>query len=386
MEHMFKELECYGELKVALEGMDSLPDDAKKLLGMFSPEVNSLNRKVAIESIGEKIKDGVKKVYEWIKSQIVQLIDFFKSGKLEIEQIKKEWDTISARVKEAKRFKTEKIALSPTITGYLAVKGKLAPDFVGSLGHVNSVINKLFDLQPNAINLSESIIKQLNEDTESKYQRGRVTDETLVGVGKLLYPLASELKTVDPSKNIYNATKVNTLGQRAIKVLDLVSTPLPGGYVIQGAYIEKVSSFGFGDTTSTGILKELLSTIKPSLTKVYSSGISFSGKALSKNECNGALDISKSILLSIDQSFSNSSSFEKALENIKGTLDKFKEDEDDLTVLSILKELVKFVKMDKDEIVRYSLKVVRATLRYVNESIDNKKEEDKPIPENMRLN
>ena len=378
-ETIFKELEHLTRLSVALEGFDSLPKDATAMLNAFkcsSPSFESMtfgDKQVSMESIGSKIKELAIAAAKWIKVQIAEFIAFLKSGKLEIGRVEAEVDQAEKEVAEAKTFQDNEITLSPLITGYLSVNGVLDRSFVDGLTRVREVVDTILEMQPGAIklagHLADEVIHLSNPDN-IKYKS--FIDEMV----EFSHRYGRKLTIPDPNKK----STVYVLNNN-VEVKDMMSSPLPGGYVLTGTIIERSPIFSLGEGYEASVKKasaveSLIETIRPKLVKNNAKGISFSGEALNKSDCHTVITEARSILSLLNRSFTSENEIKAGLKRISDAADAaLKVDESDMngyqvtSMMKLLRSLTKFVDMDKSHITRYSLKVIRASVRYVHESI-----------------
>lgn len=388
-------LDSLGQVKVALESMDAtrpLPADARVLLSIFmgpSVSLESASKSdVALESVGSKIADFAKKVADWIKTQIQEFIAFLKSGKLEIDAVEKELAQIKTAVAGFKDYKEGEISVSPMIVNALAINGELDEKFPDDMVRINDMLNLIFDMQPEGLKLAKKIITDLKADNFAL----QGSADTFAALGMLLKRYAGKLVSADTSKSLFNSknrhSKLNTLTRQPMKVQDLMSLPLPGGYALVGSFIDSGNMIR-GANNSKSIIKALLESAKPELVKTEGSGAAFTGKGLSHNAANKIINSSEHILATIRKDFA-SDDVADVLKSIADAVSTMKDFEDKNGVeffslsdrVGILSDLVKFIDMDKSKLVRYALKVIRYAVRYIHVSI---KGEAKEVDVNSRL-
>lgn len=399
---VFEELDHLIGLKAALESFDTLPPDAIELLNVFkqgTPSFESMefgDKKVSLESVGSKVKELVIAAAKWIKTQIVEFIAFLKSGKLEIGTVEKELEAIKSKVAEAKSYHTDEITLSPLVTGYLAINGVLDNTFASNMSRVRDAVSTIIDLQPSAIKVAKNIIEW------TKTLKGDMSDRHISDLPQQLAEFSQyygrKLVAVDKTKTAFGpnrATNVTVFTKANIKVQDMTSLPLPGGYALTGALISVPPSISLSadlaeEIRIEGIVEGLVKTISPELVKVQSAGIKFSGTALSQSDCKKVIDESGNLLDLLKRTFddtivkSTMSELTAAVDHVSSTINTSMNLGGVEKNIRILRDLVKFIELDKSQITRYSLKVIRAAVRYINASIVPA-EDVVPVSERNRL-
>lgn len=402
-ETIFKELEHLTRLSVALEGFDSLPKDATAMLNAFrcsSPSFESMtfgDKQVSMESIGSKIKELAIAAAKWIKVQIAEFIAFIKSGKLEITRVEAEVNQAEKEVAEARAFQEDEITLSPLITGYLAINGVLDRTFADNLVRVRNTLGLIFEMQPGACKLAETISTRITSLANDEVQG----TDLIKDLAEFSQRYGRKLVAVDKSKTFHigpnRASFVQVMTKAGIKVQDMTSLPLPGGYALVGTLMNVSGTVSLNaehekQKRITNIVEGLVKSIKPELVKVTSAGITFKGEALTKRDCNTVVTESRSIITTLKQSFSDDDTVSQALKNVDKSVDlvsRQPDQHDSKTYvmseqLKILRSLVPFIEMNKSQLTRYSLKVIRAAVRYVHASIVPA-EAVAPVPESNRL-
>lgn len=402
--NVFAEIDHLINLKVALESFETLPPDAVEMLNTFkrgTPSFESMefgDKTVSLESIGSKIKELATAAAKWIKTQIVEFIAFLKSGKLEIGRVEAELAQAEKEIGEAKSFQSGEITLSPLVTGYLAIDGVLDRTFANNMVRVRDILSLIFEMQPGACKLAGTIANEI---------AALAGEEGAAKVGTTVQDLAEfsqrygrKLVAVDRSKlqtgpNKFSSVQVFT--KAGIKVQDMTSLPLPGGYALVGTLMNvpatySINAQGERDSRIQNIVEGLIKSIKPELVKVQSAGITFKGEALDRNECHKVVTESRAILSELKQSFTTDDTLIKqALDGVAKSVDLVAQEKNGHSKafqmseqLKILRALVPFIEMNKSQLTRYSLKVIRAACRYVHASIVPA-EAIKPVPESNRL-
>lgn len=399
-ETIFKELEHLTRLSVALEGFDSLPKDATAMLNAFkcsSPSFESMtfgDKQVSMESIGSKIKELAIAAAKWIKVQIAEFIAFIKSGKLEITRVEAEVNQAESEIAAARAFQENEITMSPLVTGYLAINGVLDRTFADNMVRVENTLSLIFNMQPAACKLASTIAGNITKRSET--DKG---DDLVKDLAEFSQQYGRKLVAVDKTKKFTGpnrASNVTVFTEANIKIQDMTSLPLPGGYALVGTLVNVPGSMSLNlnhevEQRQRSIVEGLLKSIYPSLVKVQSAGITFKGEALTKSDCHTVVTVSKSTLALLKSSFADESVIKAALDDVNKSVDlvakteKYSDKEYLMSEdLKLLRALVPFIEMNKSQLTRYSLKVIRAAVRYVHASIVPA-EAIAPVPESNRL-
>lgn len=399
-ETIFKELDHLTRLHVALEGFDSLPKDATDMLNAFkcsSPSFESMtfgDKRVSLESIGSKVKEMAIAAAKWIKTQIAEFIAFLKSGKLEMTRVEAEVAQAESEIAAARSFQENEITLSPLVTGHLAINGVLDRTFASNMVRIENTLSLIFDMQPAACKLSEKIAAGIADTSWTGKAPDLVKDiaEFSQQYGRKLVATDKTKKFMGPNR----ASHVEVLTKANIKVQDMTSLPLPGGYALVGTLVNVPGSININSDHEhqqrvRSIVEGLLKSIKPELVKVQDSGITFKGEALTKSDCHTVVTVANSTLALLKRSFADESTVKAALNHVsEGAFSVAREDKDATKTytmsetLKLLRALVPFIEMNKSQLTRYSLKVIRAAVRYVHASIVPEAE-IAPVSESNRL-
>ena len=174
------------------------------------------------------------------------------------------------------------------------------------------------------------------------------------------------------------------------KVSDLASLPLPGGYAFVSAYVKETGRSFFGGDTSVAdgfnVVASLIENLSPNLVRAHSSGISFSGDSLDRNGCVKVIEESRNIVSVIksDKTVSNDENTLKDAVNYANDYMKGSSSvEYGRTLAKILKSSVQILETDRFKTYNYAMKVVRASLKYVQASFDSTPVEE--VSQNHRL-
>lgn len=404
---IFKELETISQVNVALEGATTLPVDAQKIINIFYPTLGGVSNEADYENggpgkISQLVQHGKEilvKVIEWLKEKAREFMAFIQDFRLGIEKTEEEVAQAEEEIQGAKAFKNDKITLSPTITGTLAVEGVLDKTFPSKLVRLKDVYDTLTNVRGDLSKIAETAVEYLDVGYVSlTEEKGSAEQDKRLSIlfsayGKVGQEIARHLKTVDNSRSMVGRrqfTQVNAGFIRVEKVLDMASLPLPGGYALTSTFVKftPISMMGYSDNESSSfrVVGELIENLSPNLVKVESAGISFSGDALDRNGCLSTISTCKEIIATVKND-RNFESDKQIIDNAIKAVDKSSKSEKAArlagAISQILKATVTLLETDRFKTQNYAMKVVRAAVRYAHASVDTT--EQKEVPMDRRL-
>lgn len=408
-ENLFQELETLSNVTVALEGAATIPADAQKILSIFLGNGSGVSNEADYDNGGpgklSKLANGaldiLKKIIAWVQEKIQEFKAWFKEYRLAIEKTEELLDKTEEALRATHSFNEGKIKLSPMVTGELAVEGVLDKTFPDKMVHLRDVLTSLFNIRGDLSGMIAKAADFLNTSLEKQGEynpNDKTPTEIMEQYSRVGQEISRHLKTIDSSKSMLGKRKYASVTLHSFtvvdKVQDLASLPLPGGYAFTSAFIKENSVDFF-----RGIVKEhslidafdaiaeLIENLSPELVRTHSSGISFSGDALDRNGCAKVIEESRSIISAVknDKGIVED---ESILNDALKTAETFIKDSDGSTtygrpISKILKASVKIIETDRFKTYNYAMKVVRASLKYIQASFDSTPVEE--VSQNHRL-
>ena len=414
-EQLLKDLAVYSEVKASLESCQVIPTDAQKILSIFMGDRSGVSTEADREpatldpssygtlgKISTKIKETVKKLIEWVMERFRDFKEWAKTYLIGLEQAEKEIEAAKALLSEHRNFKTEKITLLPTVTGALAVQGRLDENFPdkfvrlrGVLEMMVSIRDGLSDLAENAMAVAE---KWINAEKTFTDQEASEATAVIQSYAKVVEPISKVLTQPNESKTFTGPNRAHNEavfgGRDFEKVQDVASLPLPGGYAVTSILVKKSNFKGFMGVDDSFInaadaLVKLLDGLSPNLEKVYSSGITFSGAPLNATKAKVIIEEGVTLLNIVKNSRENPASYDRVEKHFKEVIKSMEEKDGRATVdLSrmgaLMRSSVKLIEGDRFKTYRYVVKTVRASLRYISASVESTAPE--AVSTSMRLN
>lgn len=410
-ENLFQELETLSNVSVALEGSATIPADAQKILSIFLGSDSSVSNEADFDNSGSgtlsKLANGaldiLKKIIAWVQEKIQEFKAWFKEYRLAIEKTEELLDKTEEALRATQSFNEGKIKLSPMVTGELAVEGVLDKTFPDKMVHLRDILTSMFNIRIDLSKLTQKSIDLLKDAliNGTEYEDNQASQSLMLDYSRIGQEIARHLKTVDSGKSMFGGRTFAqmTTGTaeapnafRSIeKISDLASLPLPGGYAFASAYVKEVDKSFFGVTDSAGngfkVVASLIENLSPVLVKTHSSGITFSGDAMDRNGCEKVISEGRNIIAAV-KSDKGISSDESVLNDAVSTAQRFEKSKDAYvkygrSIAAILKASVKIIETDRFKTYNYAMKVVRASLKYVQASFDSTPVEE--VSQNHRL-
>ena len=409
-EKLFQELETLSNVTVALEGAATIPADAQKILSIFLGNGSCVSNEADYDNGGpgtvSKLANGaldiLKKIIAWVQEKIQEFKAWFKEYRLAIDKTEELLDKTEEALRATHSFNEGKIKLSPMVTGELAVEGVLDKTFPDKMVHLRDVLTSMFNIRGDLSQLAKKTIDHLKLAMASKEELGiSGSEELLREYSRVGQEIARHLKTIDSGKSMFGkrsfVTKTTGLAGSpnmfggVEKVSDLASLPLPGGYAFASAYVKEMDRSIFGtenrEANAFKVVMTLIENLSPELVKTHSTGISFSGDALGPRDCEKVISESRNIISAI-KSDKTVITDEEIIKDAVSTAKQFENDHNvylqyGSTISSILKASVKIIETDRFKTYNYAMKVVRASLKYIQASFDSTPVEE--VSENHRL-
>lgn len=403
-EKLFQELETLSNVTVALEGAATIPADAQKILSIFLGNGSGVSNEADYDNGGSgtlsKLASGaldiLKKIIAWVKEKIEEFRLWFKEYRLAIEKTEELLDKTEEALRATHTFNEGKIKLSPMVTGELAVEGVLDKTFPDKMVHLRDVLTSMFNIRKDLSELTVQTLDAFKEASSSEDALFMSTKgkDLMLQYSRVGQEIARHLKTVDNGKSMFGERRFTQKElfhtSNVEKVSDLASLPLPGGYAFVSAYVKETGRSFFGGDTSVAdgfnVVASLIENLSPNLVRAHSSGISFSGDSLDRNGCVKVIEESRNIVSVIksDKTVSNDENTLKDAVNYANDYMKGSSSvEYGRTLAKILKSSVQILETDRFKTYNYAMKVVRASLKYIQASFDSTPVEE--VSQNHRL-
>lgn len=396
---LLKDLEAYNDVRVALESSVHVPSDAQKILEIFMGPNSTVSNEAdyehdvkdsALRNVAARAKEVLAKVMKWIMERYAEFKAWTKEYLLAVDKALDEVDAAKALIMSHPIYKTGKITLLPTVTGALAVEGRLDDTFPDKFTALRGALTMLINIRDDTSVMVEEVLsmvkKHIGDQQEGEPINSSARDQIIKIYAKVAEPISRVLSQPNPSKTLTGNTRAShrTLHREHQweRVQDVASLPLPGGYAITSVLAKEnsIKIFANMDTSfneASGTLAELMENLSPNLEKVYNAGVTFSGAPLNQRKCQQIIEEGTAILNLIKNNPDKVSGMDKELRELKELVAAIDKGEYGTALLHnvgrLMRASVKLIESDRFQTYRYAVKTVRASLRYISASVEKEK-------------